>query len=271
MSSVYLFLMLEVSVLASGSSGNCFYICSDAGDILIDAGISCKQICQRLQSLGKSIENIKGIFVTHEHSDHISGIETLSHKFNIPVYVNSGTLENCFIDMGNINLIHSNEDFDLDGLKILPFSKNHDAADPVSFLIKNGSKKISVITDVGCKCDNVINAVRESDMVILEANHDINMLKNGHYPHHLKKRIGSIIGHLSNYDSALLVLEHANAKIGKQNSFLNVMVFDIISFIFKNSSHFSWSKKWQLFFHGSIPRATKHKPKQDSTINYYNC
>jgi phosphoribosyl 1,2-cyclic phosphodiesterase len=205
--------MFEVSVLASGSSGNCFYIGSDKGDILIDAGISCKQISDRMNQLGKDIANIKGIFVTHEHTDHIRGIEVLSRKYNIPIFINKGTLSNSFMDMGNFKIMRTNKEIDFNGLKIFPFSKNHDASDPVSFLIKNGTKKISVITDVGICCENVIQSVQESDMIILESNHDLHMLKNGLYPYYLKKRIASKEGHLSNYEAALLVLEHGDKKL----------------------------------------------------------
>lgn len=205
--------MFEVSVLASGSSGNCFYIGTDKGDILIDAGISCKQISQRLEQIGKSMDNIKGIFVTHEHVDHISGIEVLSRRYNVPIFINRGTLGNSYLDMGNIQLIKRNDEIDFNGLKISSFSKCHDAADPVSYLIKNGSKKISVITDIGCCCENVIESVKESDLIILESNHDLNMLKNGPYPYFLKKKISSTKGHLSNYESALLVLEFGNKRL----------------------------------------------------------
>ncbi|MCK5282682.1 MAG: MBL fold metallo-hydrolase [Nanoarchaeota archaeon] len=205
--------MFEVSVLASGSSGNCFYIGSDKGDILIDAGISCKQISQRLEQIGKDIRDIKGIFVTHEHGDHTRGIDVLTRKYNIPVYINKGTLRNCYLDKSNVNLIKSDEEINLNGLKILPFSKSHEAADPVSYLIKNKGKKVSIITDIGYSCDNVIKSVAESDLVILESNHDTNMLKNGSYPHYLKKRIGGDKGHLSNYDAGLLVLEHGKRKL----------------------------------------------------------
>lgn len=205
--------MFEVSVLASGSSGNCFYIESNKGAILVDAGISCKKITQRLESIEKNIENIKGIFITHEHTDHINGIQTLSRNHNIPIFINKGTLNNSYLDMGNINIIKSDEEIEFNGLHILPFSKCHDSAEPVSYLIKNGTKKISVITDIGCCCENVIQSVKESDLIILESNHDLNMLKKGAYPYFLKKRIAGTKGHLSNYEAGLLVLEHGNKKL----------------------------------------------------------
>lgn len=205
--------MFEVSVLASGSSGNCFFIGTHRGDILIDTGISCKQISERLEKIGKSIKNIKGIFLTHEHIDHIRGIETLSRRYNIPVYINEGTLNNCYFDMGNIQLIKTDKEFDFNGLKILPFSKSHDASEPVSFLIKNGCRQISVITDIGICCENVIQNVKDADIIILESNHDLNMLKTGPYPYFLKRRIASTKGHLSNYEAALLILEYGNKRL----------------------------------------------------------
>ena len=205
--------MFEVSVLASGSSGNCFYIGSDKANILIDAGISCKQISERLKGIGRDIKNINGIFLSHEHIDHIRGIDTLTRKYDIPVFVNKGTLGRCYFDMGGIQLFKTNEPMDFNGLKIIPFSKNHDATDPVSFIVKNGAKKISVMTDAGICCPNMERAASESDVMILEANHDSEMLKNGQYPYYLKKRIASTRGHLSNRDAALLVLEHAKKKL----------------------------------------------------------
>ncbi|MFH1396898.1 MAG: MBL fold metallo-hydrolase [archaeon] len=205
--------MFEVSVLASGSSGNCFYVGSKNTEILIDAGISCKQISERLTKIGKDINNIKGIFITHEHVDHIRGINVLSRKYNIPIYINEGTLAESFINPRNANIIKTDKEFEFNGLKILPFSKSHDASDPISFQIKNKNKKISVVTDIGFSCDNVIQSISESNLVILESNHDLDMLKNGRYPQFLKNRIAGKLGHLSNYDAALLVLEHANKKL----------------------------------------------------------
>ena len=205
--------MLEVSVLASGSSGNCFYISDGKNDILFDAGISCLQIAKRLEHIGKSIDNIKALFVTHEHTDHIKGIETISKMHNIPVYINRGTLRNSFLDMGNVQLMETGEEINLEGLKIGSFLKSHDSAEPVGYLVSDNDKRISVLTDIGFCCENVINSVKQSDALILEANHDLHMLKQGSYPEHLKKRIASTVGHLSNYEAALLVLEHATKKL----------------------------------------------------------
>ncbi len=205
--------MFEVSALASGSSGNCFYVGSENSSILVDAGISAKDIKARLNHIGRDIEEIQGIFVTHEHTDHTLGIETLSKKHNIPVYINEGTFENASLDIDEVFFIKSDKEFKFRGMSILPFSKNHDAAEPVSYAIRNNGHKISILTDVGFPCLNVINSVAQADLLFLEANHDVQMLKNGNYPAALKKRILSDKGHLSNYDAALLVLQHATPNL----------------------------------------------------------
>lgn len=205
--------MFEISVLASGSSGNCFYIGTEKAEILIDAGISCRQICRRLEKIGKSIQNIQGIFITHEHTDHILGIDVLTRRYNIPVYLNKGTLDHCSVPITNAQIIKTDKAVNFRGLHLLPFSKSHDAHDPVSYLIINEGKRVSVITDVGYCCDNVKHSLQECDVVILEANHDIEMLHNGPYPPYLKKRIAGAKGHLSNHDAAMAVLEHASKNL----------------------------------------------------------
>ncbi len=205
--------MFEISVLASGSSGNCFYIGTDKAEFLIDAGISCKQIFQRLEKIGKSIQNIQGIFITHEHLDHIRGIGTVSKRFNIPVFINRGTLEQCAMDRGTINLIRTDREINFHGLQILPFSKSHDAHDPVSYLIGNHDTKISVMTDIGFCCENVKYGIKESVLIILESNHDTEMLENGPYPFYLKQRIAGNKGHLSNYAAAVAVRDYGSKNL----------------------------------------------------------
>lgn len=203
--------MVEVGVLASGSSGNCFFFQGNGSGFLIDAGISCKQIVNRLQAIGKDIRNINGIFVTHEHTDHIRGLQQLCKQHKIPVYMTRGTFQYVkkFVDRGLVNLIKPGERIIADQCVVTPFEKSHDALEPVSFKLSYHDKTVSYITDAGCVCQNMINAVQESDCLILESNHDVKMLEEGRYPYHLKKRIAGDKGHLSNYEASLLVLEHA--------------------------------------------------------------
>lgn len=207
---------MEFCALASGSSGNCFFVSDKKTGILIDAGISCRQICERLNSIGKSPEQIKGIFITHEHADHIKGADVFSRSFNIPVYATKKTAKSCFLTSNEdlINDINNHEQIDIEKLQVQAFSKSHKAADPVSFSIhdKDG-KTASVITDAGHACKNIINAVSSSDLLCLESNHDIKMLEHGPYPWFLKQWIKSDSGHLSNMQSALAVLEFGQKNL----------------------------------------------------------
>lgn len=204
---------MEISALASGSSGNCFYIENDGKAILIDAGISAKQICERLANLKKCPENVKAIFITHEHSDHTRGADVFSRKFDVPIYATKKTIQNSFLRFNeNAESIKNSEVVDLGGMKIEAFSKPHSCPDPVSYNVFNG-KKISVITDVGYASKNIIDNVSDSDFLCLESNHDEMMLESGPYPYFLKKWIKSNDGHLSNVQAALCVLEHGNKKL----------------------------------------------------------
>lgn len=205
---------MEISALASGSSGNCFYIGGSNSGVLVDAGISCKQIIDRLDLIGKNPKNIRGILITHEHTDHIRGTDVFARNFNVPIFVTKKTSKNTFICSNSelINNIKNNENFKLAGMEIQAFSKSHRCIDPILFSFKN-KKKVSIITDVGHSCKNVIDNVSDSDFLCLESNHDIGMLENGSYPYHVKKWIKSDIGHLSNTQAALAVLEHAPTKL----------------------------------------------------------
>lgn len=206
---------MEISALASGSSGNCFYVENEGNAVLIDAGISAKQIVERLMNLKKSVEKIRGIFITHEHGDHVRGVDVFARQFQVPVFATKKTAKNCFLCSQEdlINHIKNNEIVDLGGMKIEAFSKPHSCVDPVSYNIFNG-KRVSVITDVGYASQNIIDNVSDSDFLCLESNHDEMMLECGPYPYFLKKWIKSNEGHLSNLQSALCVLEYANKKLG---------------------------------------------------------
>ena len=205
---------MRFAALSSGSCGNCFYISEGNQAVLIDAGISCAQIFSRLADLNQDPKKIKGIFVSHEHIDHVRGIDVLARTLNIPIFATKGTLSSEFICSREdlLNKIKEDETIKFGKIEISAFSKSHDASQPVSFQIKN-DKTISVITDIGYACKNVQEAVQDSDFLVMESNHDIQMLEQGPYPHFLKKRILGDKGHISNLHSSLCVLEYGSNKL----------------------------------------------------------
>ena len=206
---------MEFSCLASGSSGNCFYVEEGKDSFLFDVGISAKQVVERLSFLGRDIGNLKGIFVSHEHTDHIRGVDVLARKLNIPIFTTKGTAKNSFLcsQTNLINTLGLKDIFTFNNLKIRLVSKSHDAEEPVSFIVESNKKTLSILTDIGYGCKNIIDAISKSDSIILESNHDIDLLKNGKYPYFLKKRILSEKGHLSNFNAGLLLLEHAKSQL----------------------------------------------------------
>lgn len=206
---------MKATALSSGSAGNCFYIEKDDSAILIDAGINAKKINERLSNLNLDPKKIKALFITHEHIDHIRGADVFARQLNIPIFATHGTIKSGFLcsDEKLINKIKNDESINISGLQIETFSKSHKAADPVSYSIKNKNKTVSVITDLGYSCENVNNAIKGSNFLFLESNHDLEMLRNGPYPYFLKNWIKGDSGHLSNNQAGLAVLEHAHSKL----------------------------------------------------------
>jgi phosphoribosyl 1,2-cyclic phosphodiesterase len=204
---------MRVSVLASGSSGNSTFLESKGSNILVDAGISSKATIQRLSAIGKDISDINAIFITHEHSDHIKGVERLNKKFGIPVFMNRATYEFSPLSLENPVFFTNEKSLQLNGLTITPFSTNHDAADPCGFKVEDKDTITGVITDFGKANAAVKQLTNNADALVLETNHDIEMLINGPYPEHLKHRILSDNGHLSNADAGLLVKNNASEKL----------------------------------------------------------
>lgn len=195
--------MLKFCSIYSGSSGNCLFVNSNHTKILVDAGVSCKKVCEGLESIGSSITEIDAILVTHEHSDHVQGIGTVSQKYNIPVYANIETWnamekQKNKVSPDNIRTFENDKDFNLNDLTIHPFSTPHDAANPCGFNIHNGSKRLSIATDLGHMNNSLISELYSSSFVFLEANYDPEILKVSKYPFLLKQRISGPHGHLSN-------------------------------------------------------------------------
>lgn len=199
--------MIEICAIASGSNGNCYYVGDENEAVLIDAGISRKQILLRMQERGLDASHVKGVFISHEHADHIRGVKVLSKVLDIPVYMTKGTFDQLWNPYrpGKYGIFTPGEVLQVGGIKIFPFLKKHDAANPCSFRVEIAGKSIGVMTDIGEPCDNVRQHLNACHAVFLESNYDDQMLENGPYPYPLKQRVKSNVGHLSNEQSRDLV------------------------------------------------------------------
>lgn len=204
---------MQLYSIASGSSGNCIYAGEDTG-FLVDVGTSFKKVREGLCEQGLSLDRLEGILITHEHSDHIAGLGALLRKYPLPVYATSDTIEMIWekCNMNNVSpdlfhSIRSGEEFAVSDYIIKSFPISHDAVDPVCYTLKKGDAKVGVATDMGIYDDGIIESLSDCDVVLLEANHDINLLQVGPYPYSLKMRILGERGHLSNDASARLIKE----------------------------------------------------------------
>ncbi len=189
--------------LSSGSKGNCYLCASEKNKILIDAGISAKAICEGLNAIGVSPEEIDGIIVTHEHSDHIGGINVFSKNFDVPVYANEKTMAEIVrkcksLNSRNIRTFKTGECFYIGQMDIAPFKTPHDSVSSCGFSVFYKNDKITVATDIGHMTRGVLEACKNSDILVLESNHDLEMLINGPYSQFLKQRVQGPNGHLSN-------------------------------------------------------------------------
>ena len=206
---------LFVTALNSGSNGNCYYVGNEHEAILVDAGISCREIERRMDRLGLSLHQVKGIFISHEHSDHIKGLCRLSDKYQLPVHISRATLmaTGYTLPPERVSLFQAGAAIPIGGLSVIPFMKKHDAADPYSFVISGNGVNIGVFTDIGYACERVIDHFQQCHAVFLETNYDEEMLKNGRYPYFLKARISSNHGHLSNQQALNLFLSHRHERL----------------------------------------------------------
>lgn len=196
---------MRLCSIASGSSGNCIYVGSDATHLLVDTGISCKRMVEGVQSLGISPSELDGILITHEHSDHISGLGILARKYEIPIYTTQETYEAIKQDKkigllpeGLFREVRYDEKFTIKDMSVYPVRISHDAKKPVAYRVGCEKKKVGILTDLGNFNDYIVECMAGLDAVLLEANHDVNMLQVGPYPYYLKQRILSDRGHLSN-------------------------------------------------------------------------
>lgn len=225
---------MRMCSIASGSSGNCIYVGSEHTHILVDTGISKKRIEQGLNQLEIKGDELDGILITHEHSDHIQGLGVFSRKYEIPVYATAGTIRgirNCSglgkLPEGLFHTIRADEPFTLGDIEVKPFSISHDANEPSGYRLECSGKSVAVATDLGKYDEYTVSRLQNLDAVLLEANHDIHMLEVGGYPYYLKQRILGDKGHLSNELSGRLLCDilHENLNhivlghLSKENNY----------------------------------------------------
>jgi phosphoribosyl 1,2-cyclic phosphodiesterase len=201
---------LYIASLNSGSNGNCYYVGNGQEAILVDAGISCRETERRMARIGLSMQTVKAIFVSHEHTDHISGIPVLAKKYQLPVYITDATLYHGNIDIKREQVVTFKpyEPVQIGQLAIQAFPKFHDAAEPHSFIVNGNNVNIGIFTDIGSPCDHLTLHFKYCHAAFLEANYDEEMLEKGSYPRHLKNRIRGGHGHLSNKQALELFKRH---------------------------------------------------------------
>ncbi len=200
---------MRVLSLASGSSGNCYFVSAANTNILVDCGISARSAIERLAENGVDTKKIDALLITHEHSDHIGGAYTLTKRLGIPAFMSFRTYTEVskHRQVEEVSFFHSGRPFEKGNLKILPFPVSHDAVDPVGFRIFSDEGDIVLATDTGKVTDEIRQVVDGARVLVLESNHDEHMLKYGPYPEYLKARIASEVGHLSNKTSGALLRE----------------------------------------------------------------
>ena len=225
---------MRMCSIASGSSGNCIYVGSDHTHLLVDTGISRKRIEEGLKKLEIKGEEIDGVLITHEHSDHIQGLGVLSRKYELPIYATKGTIEGISgstslgkMPDGLFHTIRADEPFRLGDIEVKPFAISHDACEPTGYRFECGGRSAAVATDLGKYDEYTVSNLTGLHAVLLEANHDIHMLEVGGYPYYLKQRILGDKGHLSNELSGRLLCDilHDNLKhiilghLSKENNY----------------------------------------------------
>ena len=205
---------MKLCSVTSGSSGNCIFVGSEKTSLLVDVGISGKRIEFGLNEIDRSTSEIDGILVTHEHSDHIKGLGVVARRYGIPIYATAGTIKAMQhmsslgkMPEGIFHEIKADEDYHLGDLTVKPFEVSHDAAAPVGYRVECGDKAVAVATDMGQYTDYIVEKLSGLNALLLEANHDINMLQVGPYPYYLKQRILGERGHLSNENAGKLLSE----------------------------------------------------------------
>lgn len=205
--------------VASGSSGNCYILKSETTAVAIDVGTTGKNVIAGLKELGLSPESLDGILITHEHTDHVRSLKMISKKaVSAGIYGSGGTLHAvkemaegerfCKVETGVV--------FRIGDLKVEPFSLSHDAAEPLGYSVTEGNKRVTVVTDTGCVTEEIFHYIRESNLLVLEANHEVNVLMMGAYPYYLKQRILGDKGHISNETAGTVICRMMRERGGKE-------------------------------------------------------
>lgn len=202
---------LFIASLNSGSNGNCYYVGNERDAVLIDAGISCRETEKRMKRLGLEMSLVRAIFISHEHSDHIRGVEVLSRKHKLPVFITSSTQQAGALNPAHVKPFRAYCGESFGGISVTAFPKSHDAADAHSFIVEYDGITVGVLTDIGYVCQHVLENFRKCHAVFLEANYDEQMLEEGAYPWFLKNRIRNDKGHLSNTQALELYRQHKPA------------------------------------------------------------
>jgi phosphoribosyl 1,2-cyclic phosphodiesterase len=199
---------MRFSSLGSGSEGNALLVSVGRTQVMMDCGFGLQDTVLRLARLGVSPEEVSGIVVTHEHGDHISGVARLARKYNLPVWLTHGTLRtqaNAFSGIADIREIDPHLAFVIGDIEVIPYSVPHDAAEPVQFVFSDGMRRLGVLTDTGCSTAHIEQTLSGCHALVLECNHDSEMLMNGDYPYRLKQRVGGRFGHLNNQEAAAIL------------------------------------------------------------------
>ena len=223
---------LSFCSFSSGSSGNCYLVKSASTAVLIDAGISGRKVYQGLEQTSTPMEKVAALLITHEHSDHTKSIKTLMKKMkSLKIYANAMTWNQigCDVCEDQREVFETGDRFRIGDITVKTFRVSHDAAEPVGFTFSADGKQISIVTDTGCMSEEIISEIKEADILILEANHDVDMLKVGRYPWFLKQRVLGEAGHLSNAAAGETILRLVSecekercvllAHLSKENNF----------------------------------------------------
>lgn len=213
--------MFKFISFGSGSSGNCYYLFTDKGGVLIDAGIGVRMLKKYFDQYGLKMCDVRAILITHDHADHVKSVGTLSHDLNLPVYATSKVhrgIDNNYIVHNKVSIasrrfINAGDKFEIDGLDITPITVPHDSSDNVGYCIKYDGIVFSLITDAGHVTEEMARLISSTNYLVFESNHEVEKLMNGRYPEYLKKRILSEIGHLSNEDCGKALLDYATPSL----------------------------------------------------------